>query len=178
MLTIFAGAAGRSLLTENAHAATVEEIALMNRPDRQKILVEGAKKEGKVSWYTTLIVDQVVRPVKEAFEKEYPFIQVEYLSRQTGASSKNDLRVTKPNDMKRCGGRHGVTDHGATGRAARNASTRRCLPSIRQSSRMRKVTGAQPTLFFRHRLQHPYGQSRPRCRRLTKICSTHAGRGR
>ena len=59
-------------------AATVEEIALMNRPDRQKILVEGAKKEGKVSWYTTLIVDQVVRPVKEAFEKEYPFIQLEY----------------------------------------------------------------------------------------------------
>ena len=59
-------------------AATVEEIALMNRADRQKILVEGAKKEGKVSWYTTLIVDQVVRPVKDAFEKEYPFLQVEF----------------------------------------------------------------------------------------------------
>src|SRR6185312_15938144 len=52
-------------------AATVEEIALMNRADRQKILVEGARKEGKVSLYTTLIVDQVIRPVKEAFEKEY-----------------------------------------------------------------------------------------------------------
>jgi ABC-type Fe3+ transport system substrate-binding protein len=56
----------------------VEEIALLNKPDRQKILVEGAKKEGKISWYTSLIVDQVVRPVKEAFEKEYPFIQVEF----------------------------------------------------------------------------------------------------
>src|SRR6476659_10573588 len=61
-----------------AGAASVEEIALMNRADRQKILLEGAKKEGKISWYTTLIVDQVVRPVKEAFEKEYPFLQVEY----------------------------------------------------------------------------------------------------
>src|ERR1044071_8833829 len=61
-----------------AGGATVEEIALMNRADRQKILVEGAKKEGKISWYTTLIVDQVVRPVKEAFEKEYPFIQIEF----------------------------------------------------------------------------------------------------
>ncbi|HEV8720297.1 MAG TPA: ABC transporter substrate-binding protein [Candidatus Binatia bacterium] len=59
-------------------AASVEEIALMNRADRQKILIDGAKKEGKVSWYTTLIVDQVVRPVKEAFEKEYPFIQIEF----------------------------------------------------------------------------------------------------
>ncbi len=59
-------------------AATVEEIALYNKPDRQKVLIDGAKKEGKVSWYTTLIVDQVVRPVKEAFEKEYPFLQVEF----------------------------------------------------------------------------------------------------
>ena len=59
-------------------AASVEEIALLNKPDRQKILLEGAKKEGKISWYTSLIVDQVVRPVKEAFEKEYPFLQVEF----------------------------------------------------------------------------------------------------
>src|SRR5688572_10420416 len=59
-------------------AASVDEIALYNKPDRQKVLIEGAKKEGKVSWYTSLIVDQVVRPVKEAFEKEYPFLQVEY----------------------------------------------------------------------------------------------------
>src|SRR5438309_9652350 len=62
----------------NCHAATVDEIALYNKPDRQKMLIEGAKKEGKVSWYTSLIVDQVVRPVKEAFENEYPFVQVEY----------------------------------------------------------------------------------------------------
>src|ERR1051325_4664830 len=69
LLTVVCRAAG---------AASVEEIALMNRADRQKILLEGAKKEGKISWYTTLIVDQVVRPVKEAFEKEYPFIQIEF----------------------------------------------------------------------------------------------------
>ena len=31
-----------------------------------------------MSFYTTLIVDQVVRPVKEAFKKEYPFLQVEF----------------------------------------------------------------------------------------------------
>ena len=59
-------------------AASVEEVALYNKPDRQKILVEGAKKEGKLSLYTTLIVDQVVRPLKDAFEKEYPFLQVEF----------------------------------------------------------------------------------------------------
>ena len=57
-------------------AATVEEIALMKSANREKLLVEGAKKEGKVVFYTGLIVDQVVRPVKAAFEKEYPFVQV------------------------------------------------------------------------------------------------------
>src|SRR6478672_2272148 len=64
--------------TQPLAAATIEDIALLKSADRQKILVEGAKKEGKIMWYTTLIVDQVVRPVKEAFEKEYPFIQVEF----------------------------------------------------------------------------------------------------
>src|SRR5258706_1840664 len=59
-------------------AASVEDVALLRSADRQKILVEGAKKEGKLSFYTTLIVDQVLRRMKEAFEKEYPFIQVKY----------------------------------------------------------------------------------------------------
>jgi len=66
------------LFARPSAAATIEEIALLKSADRQKVLVEGAKKEGKIMWYTTLIVDQVVRPVKEAFEKEYPFIQVDY----------------------------------------------------------------------------------------------------
>ena len=59
-------------------AATVEEVALLKSANREKLLVEGAKKEGKVVFYTGLIVDQVVRPVKAAFEKEYPFVQVDF----------------------------------------------------------------------------------------------------
>ena len=89
------------VLVPCAGAATVEEIALMNRADRQKILVEGARKEGKVSWYTTLIVDQVVRPVKEAFEKEYPFIQVEYFRANSSAAvRKESFPRIKPNDYE------------------------------------------------------------------------------
>lgn len=48
----------------NPLAATVEDIALLKSPGRDKILVEGATKEGKVTFYTGLIVDQVVRPLK------------------------------------------------------------------------------------------------------------------
>jgi len=50
-------------------SASVKGVALLRSAERQKILVEGAKKEGKLMFYTALIVDQVVRPVKAAFEK-------------------------------------------------------------------------------------------------------------
>ena len=41
-------------------------------------LIEAAKKEGKVVWYTTLIVNQAIRPLKDAFEKKYPGIELQY----------------------------------------------------------------------------------------------------
>ena len=71
-------ALGTMFSTIPATAASVEEIALLKSAERQKILVEGAKKERRLMFYTALIVDQVVRPVKAAFEKEYPFIQLEF----------------------------------------------------------------------------------------------------
>ena len=39
-------------------------------------LVEGAKKEGKVVWYTSMAID-TSKPVLDAFLKEYPFIKAE-----------------------------------------------------------------------------------------------------
>jgi ABC-type Fe3+ transport system substrate-binding protein len=65
-------------LTAIAWAASVADIALMKSADRQKVLVEGAQKEGKLQFYTGLIVDQLVRPLKAAFEKEYPFVQLDF----------------------------------------------------------------------------------------------------
>lgn len=41
-------------------------------------LVAAAEKEGRVVWYTTMIVDQAVRPLAEAFQKKYPKIKVEF----------------------------------------------------------------------------------------------------
>src|SRR5262247_3441349 len=41
-------------------------------------LIEAARKEGKVVWYTTLIVNQAIRPLKEAFEKAYPGVELQY----------------------------------------------------------------------------------------------------
>src|SRR6187399_1112909 len=64
------------LVIPNATAgATVEEVALTTSVNRQSLLEEGAKKEGKLLWYTTLIVNQALKPIKQAFEKKYPYVQ-------------------------------------------------------------------------------------------------------
>jgi len=41
-------------------------------------LIEAARKEGKVVWYTTLIVNQAVRPLKDAFERKYSGIELQF----------------------------------------------------------------------------------------------------
>ena len=53
-------------------------------------LVAAAIKEGSLNWYSTLIVNQIVRPVVEAFEKKYPGIKVQY---SRAASSDVALKI-------------------------------------------------------------------------------------
>ena len=79
VLTVLLGVAVALLETEvGVLGASVEEVASLNQPERQTILEDGAKKEGKLLWYSTLIVNQALIPLKLAFEKKYPFIHVEY----------------------------------------------------------------------------------------------------
>jgi ABC-type Fe3+ transport system substrate-binding protein len=41
--------------------------------------LDAARKEGKVVWYTTLIVNQAILPLKAAFERKYPGVTLEYV---------------------------------------------------------------------------------------------------
>jgi iron(III) transport system substrate-binding protein len=61
--------------------------AALYQPDRT--LVEAAKKEGQVLWYTTLIVDQIVRPLIKAFQQQVPGIDVKFIRVDSG------LQVTR-----------------------------------------------------------------------------------
>src|SRR6476660_5282944 len=61
-----------------AMAATVAEIANLKGPEREKILIDGAKKEGKVVIYSAMIEDQALRPIALAFHRKYPFIEPEF----------------------------------------------------------------------------------------------------
>lgn len=56
--------------------ATMAELALYKGQDRLQILEEGARKEGKLTFYTAGAL-QAVRPVVDAFERKYPFLKVE-----------------------------------------------------------------------------------------------------
>jgi ABC-type Fe3+ transport system substrate-binding protein len=50
-------------------------------------LYEAAKKEGTVVWYTTLIVNQAVRPLIAAFNKKYPGITVRFSRANSGPTA-------------------------------------------------------------------------------------------
>ena len=68
--------------------ATLAELAAFNKPDREKILYEGAKKEGKLTWYTSLTGGPNTDAPK-VFEAKYPGVAVEvYRSDSDGLISR------------------------------------------------------------------------------------------
>jgi len=55
---------------------SVAELAAYNKPDREKILYEGAKKEGVVTWYTSLTGGPNT-DMPKVFNSKYPGVSVE-----------------------------------------------------------------------------------------------------
>lgn len=50
-------------------------------------LVAAAKQEKEVVWYTTLIVNQAIRPLKEAFEAKYPGVTLQFSRADDGPTA-------------------------------------------------------------------------------------------
>jgi iron(III) transport system substrate-binding protein len=78
MLRAFCAVAAAFLAASPASALTPEEILNYKGPDRERVLVDGAKKEGQVVLYSALIVNQMLRPLTEGFTKKYPFLKMTY----------------------------------------------------------------------------------------------------
>jgi iron(III) transport system substrate-binding protein len=75
----FCAAAGLWLAFVGAAvAADISQLAKMTGPDRERILHDGARKEGKVVLYSAMIENQALRPIKAAFTAKYPFLEVEF----------------------------------------------------------------------------------------------------
>jgi iron(III) transport system substrate-binding protein len=60
--------------SQSAPPKTAVDLAKYMAPDRERVFYEGAKKEGKVVWYTSLTV---YKEVAKAFEAKYPGVTVE-----------------------------------------------------------------------------------------------------
>ena len=61
-----------------AAQTSTDDILTYAGPDRTQRLIEGAKKEGQVTYYSAMIVNQALRPLTAAFQKNYPFIRMTY----------------------------------------------------------------------------------------------------
>jgi iron(III) transport system substrate-binding protein len=62
-------------------------------------VIDAAKKEGEVVWYSTQIVNQLVRPIAAAFEKKYPGIKVRYTranANEVAVKILNESRAGRP----------------------------------------------------------------------------------
>jgi iron(III) transport system substrate-binding protein len=64
---------GAALFAAQSRPPSLAELALYQGADREKILLEGAKKEGEVVFYTSNT--WVAGPVSQAFGKKYPFVK-------------------------------------------------------------------------------------------------------
>ena len=79
VLLLFAPAWGQS-----GKPSSLAELASYTGSDRERLLLEGAKREGKVVWYTTLAAEQN-KQIASAFETRYAGVKVETF--RTGSSA-------------------------------------------------------------------------------------------
>ncbi len=68
----------------NKPSSSAADLASYTGADRERLLLDGAKREGKVVWYTTLAAEQN-KQIAGAFEARYPGVRVETF--RTGSSA-------------------------------------------------------------------------------------------
>jgi iron(III) transport system substrate-binding protein len=84
-------------IAQTGKPMSVAELAAYNKPDREKILYEGAKKEGKLMWYTSLTGGPNTEAPK-VFEAKYPGVAMEVYR---GDSDALISRITQEAQAKR-----------------------------------------------------------------------------
>ena len=82
---IAAGLLAAATWVQPAAAQSVADIAKMTGPDRMAKLEAGARKEGEVMNYTTMLLETGVRPLEASFTKKYPFLKFNHFRSTTSA---------------------------------------------------------------------------------------------
>ena len=95
--TLLVALSWQTLVWAQGKPATIADLAPYNKPDREQVLYEGAKKEGKLMWYTSLTGGPNTDAPK-VFEAKYPGIKMEVYR---GDSDALILRILQEAQAKR-----------------------------------------------------------------------------
>ena len=95
--TLLVALSWQTLVWAQGKPATIADLAAYNKPDREQVLYEGAKKEGKLMWYTSLTGGPNTDAPK-VFEAKYPGIKMEVYR---GDSDALILRILQEAQAKR-----------------------------------------------------------------------------
>ena len=91
------------MVTGGARRAALVAFALLvgaSARAADQATIDAARREGRVVWYTTLIVNQVVLPLKAAFEKRYPGVTLDYARNDEGPTAIRLLNESKSGHMQ------------------------------------------------------------------------------
>jgi ABC-type Fe3+ transport system substrate-binding protein len=61
-----------------AGISSAQEILTSRAANREQLILDGARKEGRVVLYSAAIVNQAQRPLAQAFMKKYPFVKMSF----------------------------------------------------------------------------------------------------
>jgi len=77
-LMIFAAVLGAGPAAAQT-AAPDDNPAMYRGPDRAQRILDGARKEGQVTVYSSMIADQAIRPLLDGFQQKYQFMKAQYV---------------------------------------------------------------------------------------------------
>ena len=129
-------------------AKTAAELGAYTGADREKILFEGAKREGKLVWYTTLATDQN-KQIAAVFEKKYPGISVDTF--RTGSSALAQRLLTEAKARRYIADAIETTPPGLMTFRDSQLLLPYTSPHLARVSRGRQGTGDQDARLLDHR---------------------------
>jgi hypothetical protein len=140
-------------------------------------LVDAAKQEGRLVWYTTLVVGQIVRPIIKAFEAKYPGIKVDFVPAPWQETSLRIINEARASQVK-----GDIVDGGASFPPLQAAGL--IEPYLVQSAASYPQAYRDPKGLWTANIVQPSTPSvnldqvkKPISRRPTRTCFTRAGRG-
>jgi iron(III) transport system substrate-binding protein len=67
-----------AFVTSSPSTAGAQDILTNRAANREQLILDGARKEGRVVLYSAAIVNQAQRPLAQAFMKKYPFVKMSF----------------------------------------------------------------------------------------------------